>query len=62
MKYETCVISSFSPTPTFVLVRANLMIEKRTFVVFMTVEKIIFSFVRFYLNKICMMGELHKNI
>ena len=38
------------------------MIEEKTFVDFMIIEIQIFSFGGFYLNKICMMGKLHKNI
>ena len=75
MKYLTCAIFSFSPTPTFVLMREKnlrkyevsinlkqsfiLIKEVKTFVDFMIIDIQLFSFDGFYFNKVCMMRKLH---
>ena len=78
MKYLTCDISYFSPTPhifssegknlrkyevPFKLKQSFILIqEEKTFVELMIIDIQIVSFGDFYFNKICMMRKLHKNI
>ena len=78
MKYFTCDISYFPPSPqicsgevknlrkyevSFKLKQSFILIkEQKTFVDFMIIDIQIVSFGDFYFNKICMMRQLHKNI